>query len=120
MSEPSATAPSSEPVTAPPALRKGSLFVLFMLILVYTLNFLDRQIISILKDPIATELKLDDAQLGLMGGLAFAVLYSNPSHTRGLVGRSGVARVDYHHLCVRFGQVLRRFAAWPPIFINCF
>ena len=43
---------------------------------IYTLNFLDRQIISILKDPIGKELQLSDTQLGLMGGLAFALLYT--------------------------------------------
>ncbi len=55
---------------------KGRYIALAMLIVVYTLNFLDRQIISILKDPIAKELNLTDTQLGLMGGLAFAILYT--------------------------------------------
>lgn len=51
-------------------------FFLFLLVLTYALNFLDRQIIGILKDPIAAELGLSDTQLGLMGGIAFAALYS--------------------------------------------
>lgn len=55
---------------------KGRYLALGMLILVYTLNFLDRQIISILKDPIGKQLQLSDEQLGLMGGLAFALLYT--------------------------------------------
>lgn len=50
--------------------------VLGMLLLVYTFNFLDRQILGILAGPIKTELKLTDSQLGMLGGLAFAVLYS--------------------------------------------
>ena len=50
--------------------------MLFMLLVVYAVNFLDRQILSILKEPIAAELGLDDEQLGLMGGLAFALLYT--------------------------------------------
>ena len=54
----------------------GRWFVLLMLIIVYTLNFLDRSILSILKEPIAAELGLSDGQLGLMGGLAFALLYT--------------------------------------------
>ncbi len=61
---------------APIAPVKGRYIALAMLILVYTLNFLDRQIISILKDPIGKELQLNDEQLGLMGGLAFALLYT--------------------------------------------
>lgn len=55
---------------------KGRSFTLFLLIIVYALNFLDRQILSILKEPIAAELHLNDAQLGWMGGLAFGLLYS--------------------------------------------
>ena len=52
------------------------LYVLVVLILVYTFNFLDRQILGILKDPIQAELGLTDTQVGLMGGMAFAILYS--------------------------------------------
>lgn len=51
-------------------------YVLGILVLVYTLNFLDRQILGILAAPIKAELHLSDSQLGLMGGLAFAILYS--------------------------------------------
>ena len=47
-----------------------------MLVLVYTFNFVDRQIIGILALPIKTELQLSDTQLGLMGGLAFALFYT--------------------------------------------
>lgn len=51
-------------------------YVLFILVVVYTFNFLDRQIIGILAPAIQLELELTDTQLGLMGGIAFAVLYS--------------------------------------------
>lgn len=47
-----------------------------MLLLVYTFNFLDRQILSILAQGVKKDLHLTDTQLGLLGGLAFAVLYS--------------------------------------------
>ena len=50
--------------------------VLALLLLAYVFNFLDRQILSILKIPIKAELGLSDTQLGLMGGIAFASLYS--------------------------------------------
>ncbi|MBI1686286.1 spinster family MFS transporter [Caulobacter hibisci] len=50
--------------------------VLATLILVYTLNFLDRQILGILAKPIKDEFGLTDGQFGLMGGLAFALLYT--------------------------------------------
>ncbi|MBO9621761.1 MAG: MFS transporter [Sphingomonas sp.] len=50
--------------------------VLAMLLLVYTFNFLDRQILGILVQPIKAELGLTDTQLGALGGVAFALLYS--------------------------------------------
>jgi len=52
------------------------IYVLTILVLVYTFNFLDRQIIGILAIPIKEDLNLSDSQLGLLGGIAFAVLYS--------------------------------------------
>jgi len=51
-------------------------YVLFILVLVYTFNFIDRQIVGILAIPIKEDLGLTDTQLGLMGGLAFALLYT--------------------------------------------
>ncbi|WP_305098562.1 spinster family MFS transporter [Croceibacterium aestuarii] len=47
-----------------------------MLMLVYVFNFVDRQILSILAAPIQADLHLTDAQMGLLGGVAFALLYS--------------------------------------------
>ncbi len=46
------------------------------LVICYTLNFVDRQIIGILAEPIKDELKLSDSQLGWMGGAAFALFYT--------------------------------------------
>jgi len=50
--------------------------VLALLILAYTFNFLDRQILGILAGSIKKDLGLTDSQLGLMGGLAFALFYT--------------------------------------------
>jgi MFS family permease len=47
-----------------------------LLFLVYTFNFLDRQILGILAAPIKADLHLSDTQFGAIGGLAFAMLYS--------------------------------------------
>jgi predicted MFS family arabinose efflux permease len=46
-----------------------------MLTLVYTFNFIDRQILVILQEPIKAELGLSDAQLGLLTGFSFALVY---------------------------------------------
>lgn len=60
---------------APPT-KRYRYYVLSILVLVYTLNFLDRNVLAILAAPIKASLHLTDGQLGLMGGLAFALLYS--------------------------------------------
>lgn len=54
----------------------GAAVTLGMLLLVYSFNFIDRQIIGILAPAIKVDLHLTDAQLGALGGLAFALLYS--------------------------------------------
>jgi MFS family permease len=51
-------------------------YVLFILVVVYTFNFIDRQIVGILAIPIKADLGLTDSELGLMGGLAFALFYT--------------------------------------------
>ena len=48
---------------------------LFMLTLVYAFNFVDRQILVILQEPIKNDMGLSDAQLGLLSGFSFAVVY---------------------------------------------
>ena len=50
--------------------------MLVTLLVVYVFNFLDRQIVNILAEPIARDLDLSDTQVGLMTGLAFAVFYT--------------------------------------------
>lgn len=49
--------------------------VLFILCFVYVINFLDRQLLSILAKPIQDDLGVTDGQLGLIGGLYFALFY---------------------------------------------
>jgi MFS family permease len=51
-------------------------YVLGVLVVVYVLNFLDRQIISILAEHIKADLGVTDAQLGYLYGTAFAVFYA--------------------------------------------
>lgn len=58
---------------SPPAVERR---VVALLLLAYIFNFLDRQIVSILAIPIKADLGLTDTQLGLLGGIAFASVYS--------------------------------------------
>lgn len=49
--------------------------VLGMLCFVYVLNFLDRQLVSILAKPIQDNLQISDGQLGYITGFYFALFY---------------------------------------------
>ncbi len=63
--------------TAAPAVPASSLrLTLWILLIVYIFNFLDRQIVTILAEPISKDLGLSDTQIGLMTGLAFALFYT--------------------------------------------
>ena len=67
-----AASPSTEPGST--SVRRPGL-VLAALTFVYILNFLDRQLIGILAKPIQDSLQVTDGQLGLIGGLYFAMFY---------------------------------------------
>jgi len=58
------------------ALRSSPRVLLALLLTAYIFNFLDRQILGILAQPIKAELNLSDSEFGAIGGLAFALLYS--------------------------------------------
>jgi MFS family permease len=60
----------------PPVGGAYAKYVLGVLVLVYAINFIDRQILSILAEDIKRDLGLDDAQIGFLYGTAFAVFYA--------------------------------------------
>lgn len=51
-------------------------YTLGVLVVVYTFNFIDRQILSILIEPIKADLGISDFGMGLLSGTAFAVFYA--------------------------------------------
>jgi len=51
-------------------------YVLFILFVVYGLSYVDRQILSILMEPIRKEFNFGDMELGLLSGVAFAIFYA--------------------------------------------
>ena len=57
-------------------IRCYSRYLLFILFLVGLLNFIDRQILLILIEPIRRDLGLSDTQIGLLTGFAFAIVYA--------------------------------------------
>ena len=100
--------------------QRSASLVLALLLLAYIFNFLDRQILGILAQPIKADLHLSDTQFGAIGGLAFALLYSVlgiplaylADKTSRSACRRGVARA-----C---GAGSRRCAARPPGFGQLF
>ena len=50
-------------------------YTLVILTLVYSFNFIDRQLLAILQESIKADLGLKDAHLGLLTGFAFAAFY---------------------------------------------
>lgn len=69
--------PAAQQPDAPlPEASSYSWYVLVVLVVVYILNFIDRQILSILAVDIKADLGLTDADMGFLGGAAFAVFYA--------------------------------------------
>ena len=70
----SVTDPSAVDGVAPTSLLRR--YVLGILLVVYTFNFIDRQILSILLESIKKDLMLTDQALGFLAGFAFAAFYA--------------------------------------------
>jgi MFS family permease len=67
------TPPHAAPPLASAAYRR---YVLWLLLLIYVVNFVDRTVINILAEPIKNDLHLADWQLGLLSGFAFGIVYT--------------------------------------------
>ena len=53
-------------------------YVIISLMLLYTLNFIDRILIGVVAQPIIEEFRLQDWQFGLLSGFGFALMEENP------------------------------------------
>ena len=70
---------SVHPATAAPHeayTNRYRYYVLALLTLGYVFNFVDRQVMTILIEPIKMEFGASDTQMGLLSGLAFALFYA--------------------------------------------
>ena len=63
---------SAEPVPR----RRSAWYALFVLMLCYTLSYVDRQILAFLVEPLKHELSIGDAKIGLLQGIYFAMFYT--------------------------------------------
>ncbi len=110
-------------------------FALLMLTVVYTFNFIDRQLLVILQEPIKADMGLSDAQLGLLSGFSFAVIYvtagipiayiADRSNRRniisyslaiwsGMTALSGFVQTYWQLLAARVGVGLGEAGGSPP------
>ena len=75
--ESTTSVPTRRPLPAPSPTATGHRwYVLAVLFAVYTVSYLDRQILVILAEPIKREFYLKDWQLGFLTGTAFALFYA--------------------------------------------
>ncbi len=63
--------------TPPPSVsRKQANYALTILFIVFVFNFIDRQILAILLEPIKKDLQVSDTAMGFLTGITFAVFYT--------------------------------------------
>ena len=110
-------------------------YVLGILVVVYTFNFIDRQILSILLEAIKNDLNLSDTSLGMLTGFAFALFYAtlgipiakyaDYGNRRNLISLaigvwsfmtalSGLAQNFFHLLIARIGVGIGEAGCSPP------
>jgi MFS family permease len=70
--QPTAAATSAVPFPSP----GQAWYLVFTLLFFYIFSFIDRQILALLIGPMKRDLEITDAQMGLLGGFAFALLYT--------------------------------------------
>lgn len=70
------TPDAARPHAAPARLPFSTHWTLLILLFVYTMSFLDRQIMGILIQPIKTEFGVSDTAMGVLSGVTFALFYS--------------------------------------------
>jgi len=56
--------------------RRTAWYALFVLMLCYTLSYVDRQILAFLVEPLKTEFAVVDTKIGLLQGIYFAIFYT--------------------------------------------
>ena len=71
---------AASPTLKPPAVSRPSplraWIVVVLLLVAYTVSLIDRQVLSLLVQPIKASLHISDTQLSLLHGLAFAIFYT--------------------------------------------
>ena len=89
--------------------------VLATLTLVYTLNFIDRTIVGIINQPMKESLRITDTQVGLLGGFAFAILYTLMGVPIARLAER-VSRVNIMATCIAIWSAFTAFCGLAPNF----
>lgn len=63
-------------ITTMDGARKHRTYALGLLMLVYAFNFIDRRILGVLATPIKAEFNFSDAEIGMLTGFFFAIVYT--------------------------------------------
>lgn len=121
--------------TANDKIHKARHYALGILVVVYTFNFIDRQILSILLEPVKADLGLSDTAMGMLTGFAFAMFYAtlgipiarfaDRTNRRNLIAGalgvwsiftalSGLAQNFWHLLIARIGVGVGEAGCSPP------
>src|SRR6476620_4628226 len=74
--EPQQPTSDAPPQLAPAVGGPYAYYVLGLLFVVYIFNFIDRQILAILLEPIKKDLGVTDSAMGFLTGIAFALFYT--------------------------------------------
>jgi sugar phosphate permease len=94
-------------------------YVLSMLALVYAFSYMDRQILAILMEDIKLEFALNDTQLGLLSGLAFAIFYATLGlPIARLADRSN--RIKIISVAITFWSVMTAITSMAGSFLQLF
>jgi sugar phosphate permease len=89
--------PLSAPVLREPHTSVDSAYayyVLAVLFLVYIFNFIDRQILAILLQPIKEDLKISDTALGFLTGAGFLTRTATGSYIRSAAGPVAAGSIE--------------------------
>jgi MFS family permease len=112
-------------------------YTVFILMLAYAVSFIDRQILTLMVDPIRADLSITDTQFSLLHGLAFALFYAfmgipigrmADRHVRKriivigvifwslMTAACGLATKFWHLFLARVGVGVGEAALSPPLF----
>jgi hypothetical protein len=70
------TRPGAPAVNQSPPVTWRTHYALFVLASIYVFNYIDRQLMAILIEPVKLEFGISDTGIGLLSGVTFAVFYT--------------------------------------------